>query len=166
MNRGKRAITIDEVNLDWCFQPGVKLDFRHFLRWLRVTAKDVEAELERIRHSLRPLEIVLINTRAGSRYGQADYVTSGCGMGYEATMYLLERGVRITGTMHGAGIRHLFLPPGVMRKRMIQYHLGRPQGGAPQGLLPPGEAASPGGAAGSWIIVACFPVKIRAGSAG
>ena len=34
MNRklgGKeRAITIDEVPLEWCFQPGVKLDFRHF----------------------------------------------------------------------------------------------------------------------------------------
>ena len=28
MNRGERAITIDEVNLDWCLQPGVKLDFR------------------------------------------------------------------------------------------------------------------------------------------
>src|SRR5438128_2509733 len=28
MNRGERAITIDEVPLDWCFQPGVKLDFR------------------------------------------------------------------------------------------------------------------------------------------
>jgi len=30
MDHGKRAITIDEVPLDWCFQPGVKLDFRHF----------------------------------------------------------------------------------------------------------------------------------------
>src|SRR6478752_4748763 len=28
MDRGKRAITIDEVPLDWCLQPGVKLDFR------------------------------------------------------------------------------------------------------------------------------------------
>ncbi|HEV7543641.1 MAG TPA: cyclase family protein, partial [Reyranella sp.] len=28
MNKGERAITIDEVPLDWCFQPGVKLDFR------------------------------------------------------------------------------------------------------------------------------------------
>ena len=27
-DRGKRAITIDEVPLDWCMQPGVKLDFR------------------------------------------------------------------------------------------------------------------------------------------
>src|SRR5258705_1655820 len=30
MDNGKRAITIDEVPLDWCFQPGLKLDFRHF----------------------------------------------------------------------------------------------------------------------------------------
>ena len=30
MDGGERAITIDEVPLEWCFQPGVKLDFRHF----------------------------------------------------------------------------------------------------------------------------------------
>src|SRR5215204_6772002 len=29
MNRGERSSTIDEVDLNWCFQPGVKLDFRH-----------------------------------------------------------------------------------------------------------------------------------------
>jgi kynurenine formamidase len=98
MNRGERAITIDEVDLEWCFQPGVKLDFRHFADGYVVQAKDVEAELKRIGHTLKPLEIVVINTRAGSRYGNDDYVNAGCGMGYEATMYLLERGVRLTGT--------------------------------------------------------------------
>ena len=29
---------------------------------------------------------------------EPDYVDSGCGMGREATLYLLERGIRITGT--------------------------------------------------------------------
>ena len=61
------------------------------------TAKDVQAELRRIGHTLSPLEIVVVNTSAGAKYGRQDYVTSGCGMGYEATMYLLERGVRLTG---------------------------------------------------------------------
>jgi len=98
MNRGERAIAIDEVDLNWCFQPGVKLDFRDFPDGYVVTAADVERELERIGHVLRPLEIVVVNTRAGSRYGHDDYVAAGCGMGYEATMYLLERGVRLTGT--------------------------------------------------------------------
>ena len=98
MNKGERAITIDEVPLEWCFQPGVKLDFRHFADGYVATAADVEKELARIDHVLKPLEIVVVNTRAGSRYGHDDYVSSGCGMGYEATMYLLERGVRLTGT--------------------------------------------------------------------
>ncbi|WP_257170420.1 cyclase family protein [Bradyrhizobium sp. SRS-191] len=98
MNRGECAWTIDEVPLDWCLQPGVKLDFRHFPDGYVVTAKDVEAELTRIGHTLSPLEIVVVNTSAGARYGHANYVNSGCGMGYEATMYLLERGVRLTGT--------------------------------------------------------------------
>jgi hypothetical protein len=35
--------------------------------------------------------------RGGQRYGQPDYVATGCGMGREATLYLLERGVRVTG---------------------------------------------------------------------
>ena len=94
----KRAITIDEVPLEWCFQPGVKLDFRSFDDGYVVTAADVEAELKRIGHALKPFEIVVVNTRAGSRYGQGDYVSAGAGMGYEATMYLLERGVRVSGT--------------------------------------------------------------------
>jgi kynurenine formamidase len=97
MNRGERSWTIDEVPLEWCLQPGVKLDFRHFPDGYVATARDVETELERIGHTLSPLEIVVVNTSAGVKYGRQDYVDSGCGMGYEATMYLLERGVRLTG---------------------------------------------------------------------
>ena len=48
--RQAARITIDEVPLDWCFQPGVKLDFRHFADGYVVTAADVEAELKRIGH--------------------------------------------------------------------------------------------------------------------
>ena len=92
------AMTIDQVPLEWCFQPGVKLDFRHFADGYVATAADVEAELERIGHRLAPLEIVIVNTGAGARYGTDAYVNSGCGMGHEATLYLLERGVRLTGT--------------------------------------------------------------------
>ena len=93
----RASATIDQVPLEWCFQPGVKLDFRHLPDGHVVTANEVEAELARIGHELHPLDIVLVNTRAGSRYGCSDYVDAGCGMGLEATMYLLERGVRLTG---------------------------------------------------------------------
>jgi kynurenine formamidase len=95
---GKPSMTIDEVPLDWCFRPGVKLDFRHFENGYVVTAADVESELARISHTLQPLDIVLVNTAAGMAVGKPDYVDIGCGMGYEATMYLTSRGVRVTGT--------------------------------------------------------------------
>ena len=62
MNRGERSWTIDEVPLEWCLQPGVKLDFRHFPDGYVATARDVEAELKRIGHTLSPLEIVVVNT--------------------------------------------------------------------------------------------------------
>jgi len=94
----KPSLTIHEVPLAWCFQPGVKLDFTQLPDGYVVTAADVEAELQRIQHTLSPLEIVVVNTRAGSRYGQPDFLSAGIGMGYDATMYLLERGVRLTGT--------------------------------------------------------------------
>ena len=97
MDGGQRAITIDEVPLEWCFGAGVKLDFRHLPDGYVATADDVNKELARIGHELKPLDIVVVNTRAGSRFGYDDYLTAGCGMGRAATLFLLERGVRVTG---------------------------------------------------------------------
>ena len=98
MDGGKRAITIDEVPLEWCFGNGVKLDFRHLPDGHIVTPNEVDAELDRIGHSVQPLDIVVINTSAGDRYGQPNYLASGCGMGRAATLHLLKKGVRVTGT--------------------------------------------------------------------
>lgn len=95
---GRPAMRIDEVPLEWCFQPGVKLDFRHFPDGYVATAADVQAELARIEHTLSPLEIVVVNTRAGERLGHDDYLDAGCGMGESATRWLLDQGVRVTGT--------------------------------------------------------------------
>ena len=142
MNEGERSWTIDQIPLDWCFQPGVKLDFRHFADGYVATAADVEAELKRIGHALQPLEIVVVNTSAGVKYGQPDYVASGCGMGAEATLYLLERGVRVTG-IDGWSWDAPFVHTA---KRYIathdaSHHLGGPQGGSSHRLLPYREAS-------------------------
>lgn len=98
MDGGKRALTIDEVPLDWCFRPGVKLDFRDRPDGHLVSAAEIEAELKRIGHDLQPLDIVLVNTSAATRQGTMAYLDAGCGIGREATLWLLERGVRVTGT--------------------------------------------------------------------
>ena len=45
---GEASWRIDEVPLEWCFQPAVKLDFRHLPDGYVATPGDVEAELKRI----------------------------------------------------------------------------------------------------------------------
>ena len=167
MNGGERAVQIDEVPLDWCFRPGVKLDFRHLPDGHVVGAGEVEAELQRIGHRLEPLDIVVVNTRAGSRYGNDDYVQAGCGMGFEATMYLLERGVRLTGTdawswdapfVHTA---EKYRASGDASLIWEGHKAGRRVGYCHLEKLHNLEAVP-----GDGFTVACFPVKIRGASAG
>ncbi|MDH4412433.1 MAG: cyclase family protein [Rhizobium sp.] len=95
---GQPAPTIDQTPLDYCFRPGVKLDFRGFEDGYVASADDVRAELDRIGYAIQPLDIVLVNTRAASRYGQEDYLMAGCGIGRDATLYLTSLGVKVVGT--------------------------------------------------------------------
>ena len=163
----ERSITIDEVDLNWCFQPGVKLDFRHFADGYVVTASDVAAELKRINHRLKPLEIVVVNTRAGSRYGHNDFVSAGCGMGYEATMYLLERGVRLTGTdawSWDAPFVHTAKKYAETKDASLIWEghkAGRDIGYCHLEKLHNLEALPADG-----FVISCFPHKIRGASAG
>ena len=160
-------MTIDQVPLDWCFQPGVKLDFRHFASGYVATAQDVEAELARIGHTLKPLEIVLVNTAAGAKYGDADYVNSGCGMGREATLYLTERGVRVTGIDGWSWDA----PFSFTAQRYAKDHdpsiiweghkAGRDIGDRHLEKLHNLEELPSDG-----FMVSCFPVKVKGGSAG
>ena len=167
MDKGSRAITIDEVSLEWCFQPGVKLDFRDFADGYVVQADDVKKELDRIEHSLKPLEIVLVNTRAGSRYGHDDYVSSGCGMGREATLFLLEQGVRLTGTdgwSWDAPFVHTqdrYQESGNNELIWEGHKAGREIGYCHLEKLHNLESLPDKG-----FTISCFPVKIRGASAG
>jgi len=167
MDNGKRAITIDEVPLEWCFQPGVKLDFRHFGDGYVATAADVEAELARIGHRLRPLDIVVVNTSAGQRYGQPDYVPSGSGMGREATLYLTSRGVKITGTdawSWDAPFVHTAKKYAESKNAKLIWEghkAGREIGYCHIEKLHNLELLPAHG-----FLIACFPVKIKAASAG
>ncbi len=167
MDRGDRAITIDEVPLDWCFNPGVKLDFRAFEAGYVVQPEDVETELERIGHELQPMEIVVVNTAAGDAYGTDHYVASGCGMGREATLYLLERGVRVTGTdawSWDAPFVHTkdkYAETGNADLIWEGHKAGREIGYCHLEKLHNLEKLP-----GDGFQIACFPVKIRGASAG
>ena len=167
MDGGRPAATIDEVPLEWCYRPGVKLDLRHLPDGQVATAGDVEAALRHIGHELQPLDIVLINTAAASRYGQSDYLDSGCGMGREATLYLTSRGVRVVGTdawSWDAPFSHTarrYAATGDASLIWEGHKAGRTQGYYQMEKLAHLDQLPPIG-----FQVICFPVKIHKASAG
>ena len=167
MDRGKPAARIDELPLDWFYGPGVKLDFRHFPDGHVCSGKDVADELARIGHELKAGDIVLVNTSAGLRFGQPDYVKAGCGMGREATLYLTSRGVRVTGTDCWSWDAHF----SHMARRYAEtkdvgviwegHKAGREIGYCHIEKLHNLESLPATG-----FVVSCFPVKVKAASGG
>lgn len=164
---GEPATTIDQVPLDWCMRPGVKLDFRNFPAGYVVKQNDVEQELNRIGYTLQPLDIVLVNTRSGALYDTDDYWISNCGIGREATLYLLNKGVRVVGTDAwgwDAPFIHMKQeyertgdPAVIWEGHKAGYEIGYYQLEKLHNL----ESLPPNG-----FTVACFPVKIKGASAG
>lgn len=167
MDGGKRAITIDEVPLEWCWSQAVKLDFRHFDNGYVATASDVEAELKRIGHELRERDIVVVNTGAGARYGNEDYVGTGCGMGREATLYLTERGVRVTGTDAWSwDAPFTYTAKRVAETGDADLIWEGHRAGMVRGYCHMEKLANLETLPSSGFEIICFPVKVKGGSAG
>ncbi|MBW1660298.1 MAG: cyclase family protein [Deltaproteobacteria bacterium] len=97
MNRGERALTIDEIPLEWCFSDGVVLDFRHKPDGSLITAAEMEEAEKKIGYSIKEGDIVLIMTGADRYWGKPEYLTKGCGMSRESTLWLTDRGVKVVG---------------------------------------------------------------------
>lgn len=98
MNGGERAWTIDEVPLDWFIGNGVVVDFYDKPDGYCCTVQDFEEYFEKIGYTLRPGDIVCLRTNAMSEWGNAKYLDKGCGVSREATLWLLNQGVRAVGT--------------------------------------------------------------------
>ncbi|MEJ2586064.1 MAG: cyclase family protein [Deltaproteobacteria bacterium] len=168
MDKGRKALTIDEVPLEWCFSDGVRLDFSHKADGERITADDVERELDRIGYALKPLDIVLVRTGADAFWGRPEYLVKGAGMTRESTLYLCERGVKVVGIDAWSWDRPLpFLAkefqetgdPGVI----WEAHFA----GIERGYCHMEKLANLDKIPVSWgFKVACFPIKIKAASAG
>jgi kynurenine formamidase len=164
---GKPAYGIDELPLEWCFQPGVKLDFRHLPDAYVVSAAKVKKELRRINHKLMPLDIVVVNTRAGALFGQPGYLNAGVGIGRNATLYLLERGVKVVGTDAWSWdasfkyTRERFAESGDASIIWEGHKAGREIGYGQMEKLSNLEALPVTG-----FLINCFPYKINHASAG
>ncbi len=163
---GQPAKTIDQVPLEWCFGPGVRLDFRsHAGRDIEV--EDLERETERIGVRLGPGMIPLIWSGADQQITDDDnYWPAQAGLSEAGLHWLLDRGIRLIGidayamdvsyqTMkqsEAAGDARFF-PLHFDGRAREHMHLEKL---ANLGALPQPH--------GFWF--AAFPVKLRGGSAG
>jgi kynurenine formamidase len=94
---GAPAETIDQLPLEWFFSDGVVLDMTSKADGDAVDVPDLEAELERIGHGLKELDIVLVHTGRDASYGKPGYMALGPGVTVAATRWLWDRGVRVMG---------------------------------------------------------------------
>lgn len=97
MNGGEPSWTIDQVPLEWCFGDGVMVDFYNKPDGYVCTPEDFISYFNEISYSLKPGDIVLVRTSAMDFWGTGQYLTKGCGVGREATIWLYEQGVRVVG---------------------------------------------------------------------
>lgn len=167
VSEGKRSRTIDEIPLDWCFSDGVVLDMRHKKDGDAISVEDIKNELHRIGYEIKPMDIVLIMTGNDKMMGSPDYFHKGSGMSAEATRWILDHGVKITGIdswgwdtpLQGQakkakekGLNNHFWEAHFVGVDKEYCHLER---------LTNLDALPPFG-----FRVCCFPMKIKNGSAG
>lgn len=79
MDKGKCSLMIDEIPLDGCFSDGVLLDLNHKADGERISAADVQTELDRIGYRIKPLDIVLVRVGADQFWGKPEYLNKGAG---------------------------------------------------------------------------------------
>ena len=167
MSGGQRAITIDEVPLDWCYGQGVKLDFSDKGDGYLVTARDVEEKLKEIGHSLKEGDIVLVQSGADPYCDSEEYMLRGCGMGRESTNYLTERGVKLVGTDAWSCDRPLPLVAEEFAKTRDKSIIWEGHfAGIDRGYCHIEKLTNLDKLPSDGFKVACFPIKIEGGSAG
>jgi kynurenine formamidase len=94
---GKKAKTIDEVPLEWCYGDGVVIDMSHKNDFEPITRADLEKFVQENEIEIKDVTIVLIRTGRDKLMGTKAFAEKGTGVDAEATRWLLEQGVKVTG---------------------------------------------------------------------
>jgi len=113
-SEGSPSKTIDQIPLEWCYGDAVVLDLRHIPAGEFITVEHIQEALEKIGYSLKAMDIVLLHTGADKKWGAAEYLGAHPGMSREATLWLLDHGIKVIGT-DGYGFDRPFM-------NMIQDH--------------------------------------------
>jgi len=94
---GKKAKTIDEIPLEWCYGDGVVIDMSHKPDFEAISAKEIKDFLSKKKIQLKKGMIVLIRTDRDRLMGTKDFPDKGTGMSAEATEWLIDQGIKVMG---------------------------------------------------------------------
>jgi kynurenine formamidase len=164
---GVKAKTIDEVPLEECFGDGVVLDLRHKKPGERTMAFEVEAALAQTGHQLEAGDIVCLMFGGDKAFGTPAYWDEYPGMSAEATIWLLDRGVKLIGTDavgFDRGFPYQKADFQRTRDRSLLWEAHRV--GVEREYFQIEKMANLDQLPATGFKVACFPVKIEGASAG
>ena len=166
-SEGRPARTIDQLELEHFFAPGVVLDLRGHEPGDRIEVPDLEAAVEATGAPLAAGEIVCLRFGQDEHFGTERYWDDYPGLGAAATRWLIERGIKVIGTdapgldrgnpymardWQATGDASLLWEA---HRVGIDHEYFQIEKLANLGALPP-----------RGFYVACFPVKITGASAG
>lgn len=93
----KRAMTIDQMPLEWCVGPLIVLDCTDLEDGYVMTPQDIDKKLKDIGHKLKEGDILCVHTSSPKYFGTKEYINHGVGVGKEATLHIIRQGVRVVG---------------------------------------------------------------------
>ena len=91
------APAAESIPLEYCYGDGVLLDFSQKQYGHFITIEDLKEALQKINYTLKPLDIVLIRSGADKFNKTEEYKTNHCGMTREATLWLIDNGIKVMG---------------------------------------------------------------------
>lgn len=94
---GRKAKTVDEIPLEWCYGEGVVINMSHKTDNDPITIQDIQQDLGKTKAFITPGTIVLIRTDRDHFSGTKDFPHKGTGMSAEATEWLIDQGVKVMG---------------------------------------------------------------------
>lgn len=94
----KKALTIDQIPLEWCVGHLVVLDLSNLPDGYVAAPSDIDNGLAKLNYHLKTGDIVCVHTSAAPYWGRSEYLSKGCGMGKDATLHILRQGIKVVGT--------------------------------------------------------------------
>jgi len=94
---GKPSKTVDEIPLEWCYNHGIVINMSYKVDFDPITTEDIQQFLDKEKLTIEPNMIVLIRTGRDKFNGTKDFHKVGTGMSADATIWLINKGVKVMG---------------------------------------------------------------------